>query len=79
MRSFLLKVNSKTHCSSGISRPKVGDWQKGEIVQLPDKGVVLPKRGGGKSPTDIEEGDTLWIWTHEGVVTLTCPVCRLGY
>lgn len=65
MRSFLLKINGEAHCSSGISRPKAGDWQKGEIVQLPDKGVVLPERGGGKSTTDIEEGDTLWIWTHE--------------
>lgn len=65
MRSFLLKVNGKTHCSSGNSQPKKGDWQDGETVQLPDKGVVLPKRGGGKSATDIEEGDTLWIWTHE--------------
>jgi hypothetical protein len=65
MRSFLLKVNGKAHCSSGISRPKAGDWQTREIVQLPKKGTVLPRRGGGKSPVDIEQGDTLWIWTHE--------------
>ncbi|WP_421904986.1 hypothetical protein [Mameliella sp.] len=65
MRSFLIKVNGKTHCSSGNSQPKSGDWQEGEIVQLPDKGVVLPKPGGGKSAADIEEGDMLWIWTHQ--------------
>lgn len=65
MRSFLLKVNGQLHCSSGISRPKRGDW-KDETIQLYHKGPILPQSGKSQSAPEIERGDRLWIWTHEG-------------
>lgn len=65
MRRYFLKVNGELHCPSGICRPSASsDWEGGEVL-IPESGPIYAVEGSRPSAPDIQQGDELWIWTHE--------------
>lgn len=64
-RRYFLKVNGELHCPNRICRPpSASDWEGGEVL-LPASGPVYPEQGPRRAAPAIEEGDELWVWTHE--------------
>lgn len=65
MRRYLLKVNGEAHCPNGVCRPNsAADWEGGEIL-IPARGPLLVAPGRSNQAPPIQQGDELWIWTHE--------------
>lgn len=64
-RRFFLKVNGEQHCPNGICRPsEASAWEGGEIL-IPSGGPIYAVEGSRPRSPEIQEGDELWIWTHE--------------
>ncbi len=64
-RRYFLKVNGELHCPKGICRPSnSSDWDGGEVL-IPESGPIHAVGGSRPSAPEIQEGDELWIWTHE--------------
>lgn len=65
MNRYLLKVNGEKHCPGNICRPKqASEWEGGEVT-TPIEGPALARAGKRQDAPNIQEGDELWIWTHE--------------
>ena len=65
MRRFLLKVNGEIHCPNGVCRPdSAAQWEGGEVL-IPTSDPVHIASDGTNSSEPIQEGDELWVWTHE--------------
>jgi hypothetical protein len=62
---YLLKVNGEVHCPNGICRPSASaDWEGGEIL-MPLAGPALARKGARQTALAVQDGDEIWIWTHE--------------
>ncbi|EPX81146.1 HNH endonuclease [Litoreibacter arenae] len=64
-RRYFLKVNGELHCPKSICRPAASsDWDGGEVL-IPDSGPIYAVEGSRPNAPEIQQGDELWIWTHE--------------
>lgn len=64
-RRYFLKVNGKLHCPDGVCRPaSSSDWEGGEVL-VPASGPIFAVEGSRPEAREIQDGDELWIWTHE--------------
>lgn len=64
-RRYLVKINGELHCPRAIASPEhASDWDGGEIITKSNVPVQLTPSGNKTAPP-IQEGDELWIWTHE--------------
>lgn len=65
MNRFFLKVNGELHCPRKICRPKTASqWEGGEVF-IPINGPIHVASDGTTSLAPVQNGDELWIWTHE--------------
>lgn len=64
-RRYFLKVNGELHCPDGICRPaSSSDWEGREVL-IPSSGPIFAVEGSRPEAPVIQDGDELWIWTHE--------------
>lgn len=64
-RRYFLKVNGELHCPNRICRPSSAAELEGGEVLIPASGPVYAVDGARPAAPAIQEGDELWIWTHE--------------
>lgn len=64
MNRFFLKINGLKHTSNGICHPKKGQWD-GVRIFLKNEPPLMVAPGRSHKAPFIQEGDELWIWTHE--------------
>lgn len=60
MTTYLLKINCELHIGGAIPRPESASQWEGIRVTFPE-----PKRIRRVGGTQVKDGDTLLIWTHE--------------